>query len=439
MGDSARAIFQQAEQHLATGLYQEAVGEYLRVIRGVPEFFRARFRVADALLNLRARQPALAIYNALAWHAIKAGQPLLGLVAIKMAAAIDASATDAVEILAQLYSKDSDRVGQTSDAPSPRQLQEADPAGSLDGLSDDALIATAAREAANTDAIANYPAVLPAIPLFSFLEEDAFVTVLEGLRLRRFVRGNVVIQEGAPGDSFFILSEGSVDVTRQMQGRPANLARLRAGAVFGEMALISKAPRTATVTANCDSDMLELKRASLEDQAHKLASVTRALKDFTHERFLANLTSTSPLFKPFPRSMRTQIIKKFKDFPVDPGDELIAEGEEGQGLFLILKGTVEVTKRDESGQQLNLAQLKEGDVFGEISLVQETPTTATVTSRTRGELLFLPKNDFKSETARHPELFEELKKLTSERMQKNKQMMDPETYELIEDDDLIML
>jgi CRP-like cAMP-binding protein len=395
--------------------------------------------VADTLLNLKVKDGALDVYTSLAWHAIKAGHPLQGLVATKMAALMDPSLTDVVDVLAQLYSRDSDRVSSAARHIPRRVPKESDRVPPWVGPSGQALVTTAIREASDTEAIAQYPDKLPAIPLFSFLDEDAFAAVLEGLQLRRFVAGQAIIEEGQPGDSFFLLAEGHVEVTRRAGDRTVRLARLRHGAVFGEMALISKAPRTATVTANDDCDLLELKRASLEDHAHRLASVTQALKDFTHDRFLANLTATSPIFKPFPATIRTEIVKRFQEFPVDPGDELIGEGEEGQGLFLILKGTVEVTKKG-NGQQVSLAKLKEGDLFGEISLIQDSPTTATCTATTRGELLFLPKRDFASLVARHPELKEELSKLTAERLQRTQEILDPgEEYELIEDDDLIML
>ncbi len=439
MGDTALAVFQKAEDELRQGKYNDALGSYLRVVRGAPDFYRARFRIADTLLNLKARPQALEIYSAIAWHAIKAGHPLAALVAIKMAAALDPKQIEAIEIMADLYAKTSDRVVPSDEGPTRRVLTDKDPAGDLSGLSGQALIDAATKEAADTDKIANYPEKLPSIPLFSFLDHRSFLVVLASLQLRRFVKGNAIITEGQPGDSFFILSEGNVEVTRKMGQKTANLARLHPGAVFGEMALISKAPRTATVTALDDCDLLELKRASLEDQAHKLASVTQALKEFTHDRFLANLTATSAIFKPFPKTIRTEIVKKFKDFPVDPGDELIAEGEQGQGLFLILKGSIEVSKKSDGGGKVVLATLKEGDVFGEISLIQDSVTTATCTALSRGELLFLPKKDFASTMARHPEMKTELSKITADRIQKTKDILSPDDYELIEDDDLIML
>lgn len=439
MSDRAIEVFVQAEDDLRSGKFEPALQGYLRVLRSIPDYWRARFRVADTLLNLNGQLQALEIYKATAWHCIKSGHPLEGLVCVKMAAAMDRSQIDIVEIMAQLYSRESDRVAKGGDHPQRRKLTKADVAAPNDGLTGPALVAAAAQVGCDTENMGAYPERLPAIPLFSFLDEDAFVAVLAGLQLRRFVQGNVIIQEGQPGDSFFIVAEGNVEVTRQMGNKVANLARLSAGAVFGEMALISKAPRTATVIANNDCDLLELKRASLEDQAHKLASVTQALREFTHDRFLANLTATSLIFKPFPRSIRTEIVKKFQDFPVDPGDELIEEGEEGEGLFLIMKGHIEVSKKDDGGGKVVLATLKEGDVFGEISLIQESPTTATCSAVTRGELLFLPRKEFVSTMARHPELKTELHKLTAARLRQTDDIMNPEEYELIEDDDLIML
>ena len=89
---------------------------------------------------------------------------------------------------------------------------------------------------------------------------------------------------------------------------------------------------------------------------------------------------------------------------------------------------------------MDLATLKEGDVFGEISLINDSPTTATCTAKTRGELLFLPKRDFNAIVMRHPEMKDELAKITADRIKKNKDLMlDEDDFEILEDDDLIML
>ena len=50
---NALDAFQEAERQLAEGAYEDALGNYLRVVRGVPEHWKSRFRVADTLLNLQ--------------------------------------------------------------------------------------------------------------------------------------------------------------------------------------------------------------------------------------------------------------------------------------------------------------------------------------------------------------------------------------------------
>jgi MFS family permease len=76
--------------------------------------------------------------------------------------------------------------------------------------------------------------------------------------------GTVVINEGDPGDRFFILMEGQAEVT--VGGRP--VATLGAGDYFGEIALLRDVPRTATVTAGSDLHLLALERVEF------LAAVT---------------------------------------------------------------------------------------------------------------------------------------------------------------------
>lgn len=440
MSELASQVFQQAEAYLRSGKYDEALGGYLAVMRGVPNHFRSRFRIADTLLNLKQVAPAFEIYRTLAWHAIKAGEPLRGLVAIKMAAAMDRSQGELVHVVATLYGRDSDRVDTHQTLRFGSHLGAQDVAGDVQFLSGDPLVAAAAEEAAQM-ATSDFPERLPAIPLFSFLDEEAFGGVLEDLKLRRFMKGQTILRQGEPGRSFFMLAEGAVVVTRDVGGRTQTLARLPAGAVFGEMALISNAPRTATVTAWDDCEVLELERASLEQQGNRLQSVTEALRAFTHQRFLANLTATSPVFRKFPPSMRAEITAKFEPMKVPPGHVVIREGDVGKGLFLVLKGEVSVTKGGADGAAVALASLTAGDVLGEISLLQESPTTATCTTQSPCELLFLPKSVFHSTMARHPDLKAELAKLTEDRLRHTQEMLDPDSehYIMIEDDDLIML
>ncbi|MBM3531562.1 MAG: cyclic nucleotide-binding domain-containing protein [Alphaproteobacteria bacterium] len=66
---------------------------------------------------------------------------------------------------------------------------------------------------------------------------------------RTFVAGDVLLREGAAGDRAYMIEHGQVEVSKMVDGRKVILNKLGPGAIVGEMALIDKAPRMATVTA----------------------------------------------------------------------------------------------------------------------------------------------------------------------------------------------
>ena len=103
------------------------------------------------------------------------------------------------------------------------------------------------------------------IPLFSDLTKAEFVDVALLLMRRVAKAGEVIVTEGDPGDSMFIISTGEVWATINKDGQRVPVARLRDGDFFGEMAALSGEPRTATVTAVKNTELLELSREHLRE------------------------------------------------------------------------------------------------------------------------------------------------------------------------------
>jgi CRP/FNR family cyclic AMP-dependent transcriptional regulator len=96
--------------------------------------------------------------------------------------------------------------------------------------------------------------LLKKVPLFSGCSKDELrqlASVADELDLRE---GSALTREGQPGREFFVLMDGTVDVT---QGG-ASVGQLGAGDWFGEIALLTKAARTATVTATSPVRVLVL-------------------------------------------------------------------------------------------------------------------------------------------------------------------------------------
>jgi putative ABC transport system ATP-binding protein len=95
---------------------------------------------------------------------------------------------------------------------------------------------------------------LKTVDAFKELTPVQLTDVAEKTTKRRFVAGDVIIREGDPGDDFFLISDGNVDVIRSDH----EIATLGQGDFFGEAALISGEPRNATVVARTDLETYAL-------------------------------------------------------------------------------------------------------------------------------------------------------------------------------------
>ena len=86
-----------------------------------------------------------------------------------------------------------------------------------------------------------------------------------------------------------------------------------------------------------------------------------------------------------------------------PKDAIILlEEEEGDTLFVILKGKVKVTTFSESGKEVIFSILNEGDFFGDMSLLDGKPRSATVISIEESELRLIRRSDFNKLIETHP-------------------------------------
>jgi putative ABC transport system ATP-binding protein len=101
---------------------------------------------------------------------------------------------------------------------------------------------------------------LRAVDLFHALTPTQLTNVAEKMQKRHFAAGETVIQEGDPGEEFFLISDGEVDVTRADH----EVARLGRGEFFGEVALISGEPRNATVLATEPLDTFVLGKSDFQ-------------------------------------------------------------------------------------------------------------------------------------------------------------------------------
>ena len=95
----------------------------------------------------------------------------------------------------------------------------------------------------------------------------------------------MIITEGEPGDSLFVVSTGRVKAfVRNPAGRQVKVREMGEGAFFGEISILKGSPRTATVTAASRLELLELDKAALDDITGRHPRVREVLEAFCRER-----------------------------------------------------------------------------------------------------------------------------------------------------------
>ena len=125
----------------------------------------------------------------------------------------------------------------------------------------------------------------PKSPLFSDFSEEELVAVIHGLRLLSYEPGDIILTEGEPGDSLFILTTGFVKAfVRNPAGRHIQVREIPEGDFFGEISILTGKPRTATVTAGAHCELLELDRPTLDAISETHPRVLDVLKDFYKQR-----------------------------------------------------------------------------------------------------------------------------------------------------------
>ena len=138
-------------------------------------------------------------------------------------------------------------------------IQLANDRGGRDNIT--CLIVRVGEEGAVDDARAKRLAlkrdVLAHMPLFERLTERELLRVMQAVEVRQYKDGDVVIREGDKGDELFIVLDGKVRVQRGEQV----LTHLGQGEHVGEMALIRSVPRSATVVAAGDAELIAIRRA----------------------------------------------------------------------------------------------------------------------------------------------------------------------------------
>jgi CRP-like cAMP-binding protein len=379
----------QAEERLRAGDYAAALRIYDHLLAVVPLDYDARLRVADLLAKVGLVDEAAEVYRTIALHDIRSGHPLPAVVACAALDQLGRPADDLRELLADTYAAGSPQLARFAVRQAPVAPGTRLPAAPEGAEPFDEVAERARRRVLDFSSFPPYQPQVHPIPFLSELAREPFVALLRSVDVLRLEDGALVTRQGDPGDALYLVAGGEVRVFVEESGHTREVARLYESTLLGEMALVTGQPRSASVAAVVTADVLEVNRRTLVRVTEQLPIIREVLDRFTRERLIKNLLQTSPLFTPFTPAQQAELLRRFEGHDVEPGTEVLRQGEAPVGLFVVLSGALEVLARADGGSPVPLGKLATGDIFGEMSLLTNQPTSATVRASTRTTLLFL--------------------------------------------------
>jgi ATP-binding cassette subfamily B protein len=247
---------------------------------------------------------------------------------------------------------------------------------------------------------------------FKFLSEEHFTALEPLLQEEHFEFGDVIVRQDDPADSFYVLTHGRARALKiKSDGEEIPLGSLKPGDSFGEAALANGGTRSATVRCSTAVDVLRIDRndfLALVEQAPDLKHYvemtgrSRALQSFLYQ--FSN-------FGRLPAAALRSVIDKLEPVGVSKGELIIRQGDQAGPMFVIEKGRARAFA-GVNGKERNLAFYREGDFFGELSILNGSARAASVEAFTDCQLLALDPKAVLDLRERFPEF----EKLISERL-----------------------
>ncbi|KAI5474157.1 cAMP-dependent protein kinase regulatory subunit, partial [Pseudohyphozyma bogoriensis] len=224
--------------------------------------------------------------------------------------------------------------------------------------------------------------------LFRNLDEDQHKDVLNAMKEVTVNKGTEVIVQGAVGDFFYVVEEGTFEVwvrgppthtytgpgqTTTIPGEEKQVATYGPGGSFGELALMYNAPRAATVVATSRATMWALDRVTFRSILMEHTSRKRKM----YESFLGEV----PILASLTPQERAKVADALEEKVYEEGEKVVVEGEVGKNFYIIESGKAEVSRRRRNSGSFDeevLGALSKGDYFGELALLNSAPRAATV-------------------------------------------------------------
>lgn len=216
--------------------------------------------------------------------------------------------------------------------------------------------------------------------------------------------GEILIQEGDTGlgaSELYVVKEGEFEVLQRRKGVNLRVNMKRRGDTFGEVSLMYNCPRSATVAATQDAVVWVLERDIFRQH------VKKGQEDASSQ--LELFLNQVPILTPLSKEEKLKLLDAFEEKVYPAGSTVVQEGDVGDLFYIIkdgeatvLQGTAQNSPAEtaaadpasSSAKPRRVNQLFRSDFFGEASLLNSAPRTASVVAITRLVCLTLDRENF---------------------------------------------
>ncbi|MBX3017571.1 MAG: cyclic nucleotide-binding domain-containing protein [Bdellovibrionaceae bacterium] len=245
---------------------------------------------------------------------------------------------------------------------------------------------------------------LSASPLFHGAAEASLDAFLECGVIQIVKPGQSLIVQGNVGTELFVLLEGEAVVRRLDEaGEAQDLAVLSKGAVFGEMSLLRNTVRTASVVALSPLRVFMMPNSEFARifQGENIRMIERRIA-------LSGVLGDSSVFQDLPAET-LQIILSYGEFrEFKKGELLIEHGDRDKDFYIVLRGEVEAVRAGD----MRLNVIGPAGFFGEVSLFENRPRSASIRALADGVALKLPFDGFWRMVDQNPALAAHIQELS---------------------------
>jgi CRP-like cAMP-binding protein len=245
------------------------------------------------------------------------------------------------------------------------------------------------------------------IPLFGDLDPASLHTLIRRVRVVRLEAGQVLFRQGDAANSLYVVVEGAVVPIAEGERR-RKLAVLERGEFFGEIGLLTKQPRNATIEGLVDTQLLAIDRRVLWELVEKKPSVAKNILRFLRARLIDRQIRTNLFFAAFAHGEREVVARQFRVLEVADGTRVVEQGKPPDGLFVVLSGHLEKIDRD---LDKPVGALGIGDVFGGLSLLEGRGVSTDIVARGKCWLVLLGETRFRRILDANPRLVRVLRRI----------------------------